>query len=283
VSASLHPDRADALAQQRWVLTGAAGTIGSSLRAGLADRVAELVLVDVVELAAVHPRERPRIADVCDLAAITAACADAHGIVHLAGIPVEADFAALAAVNVVGTYRVLEAARVAGAGRVVLASSNHATGMYPATATEPPLHPDMAVRPDSLYGVSKVAGEALGRMYADKLGLAVAAIRIGSFQPAPRNERELSTWLSPRDCLAAVLAAMTAPGLDFAAFYGVSRNARRWWDLAAGEALGYHPRDDAEEHAAGLTGVGGPYPFQGGSFADPAYTIERQRTERTAG
>lgn len=278
MSASLPPShRADCLAQQRWVLTGAAGTIGSALRAGLAERVAELVLVDVVQLAADHPREQPRIADVRDTAAITAACAGADGIVHLAGIPDETDFAALAAVNVVGTYRVLEAARVTGAGRVVLASSNHATGMYPATAGEPPLDPDRVVRPDSLYGVSKVAGEAVGRMYADKFGLAVAAIRIGSFQPTPRNERELSTWLSPRDCLAAVLAAMTAPGLRFAAFYGVSRNTRRWWDLAAGEALGYHPQDDAEEHAARLAGAGGAYPFQGGAFAEPGYTLERHR------
>jgi uronate dehydrogenase len=38
---------------------------------------------------------------------------------------------------------------------------------------------------------------------------------------------------------------------------GVSRNTRRWWSLAAGEAIGYHPKDDAEEHAAQIIAAHG--------------------------
>ena len=36
------------------------------------------------------------------------------------------------------------------------------------------------VRPDSLYGVSKVFGEALGRYYSERYGMRVICVRIGS-------------------------------------------------------------------------------------------------------
>ena len=132
----------------------------------------------------------------------------------------------------------------------------------------------MPMRPDGLYGVSKAAGEALGRMYAEKFGLKVASLRIGSFEETPRDHRQLSTWLSPADALAAFVAAMTAPNLTYAAIYVSSRNTRGWWELGAGEALGFDPRDDAERHAAGLGPVDAqPAPLQGGSHATAACTL----------
>jgi uronate dehydrogenase len=47
-----------------------------------------------------------------------------------------------------------------------------------------------------------------------------------------------------------VEASLTAPAPGFAVLYGISANTRAWWDLEPGRALGYEPRDDAEEHAA---------------------------------
>ena len=87
------------------------------------------------------------------------------------------------------------------------------------------------------------------------------------------------TWLSPDDCVAAFLAAMTAPGVRYATMYGVSRNTRRWWDLAAGQALGFEPHDDAERYAAELeSGIpADPSAVQGGAYAAPEYTVDRQR------
>jgi uronate dehydrogenase len=112
----------------------------------------------------------------------------------------------------------------------------------------------------------------------------IVSVRIGSFGVAPQDGRQLSTWLSPGDCLAAFVAAMTAPTLTYSTIYGVSRNKRRWWDLAAGQALGYEPRDDAEQYAAdvprGEPSPGGP---QGGCFASPAYTLDRQRQNHKQG
>jgi uronate dehydrogenase len=260
------------LAGQTWVLTGAAGRVATSLRPYLAARVGRLRLVDLVAVAPEHPHEESVAADVRDRPAIAAAVAGADGVLHLGGLADEAAFDALAEVNIVGVFNVLEAARRAGARRFVFASSNRLTGLY---ATDTLVTPDMPPRPDGLYGVSKVAGEALGRLYADKFGVSFVSVRIGSFEPAPQDERQLSTWLSPRDCRAAFRAAMTAPGVGYAAFYAVSDNARRWWDLAPGHALGFHPADDAERYAAGIATSGAPSPAgpQGGLYASPAYTL----------
>jgi uronate dehydrogenase len=265
------------LERETWVLTGAAGDIASSLRPELAARVGRLRLVDLEQAATTHPAEEAVVADVRDQDAIADAMIGADGVLHLAGIADEADFHDLAEVNILGTFHVLEAARRAGSRRFVYASSNRLTGFYPRTTR---VGPDMPPRPDTLYGASKVAGEALARLYADKFGLEVVCLRIGSFEDRPRDERHLSTWLSPADCLRAFLSAMTAPDLTYATFYAVSRNTRGWWDRAAGAALGFEPRDDAERHADDVvaeepaTPPDGP---QGGIYASPEYTLERQR------
>ena len=51
---------------------------------------------------------------------------------------------------------------------MVFASSNHAVGFYPRHHR---IGTDVTARPDSRYGVSKVFGEAVGALYADKHGL----------------------------------------------------------------------------------------------------------------
>jgi uronate dehydrogenase len=248
----------------RVLLTGAAGGIGSSLRGPLRAAAGELVLSDVAPLEAEAPNELVRPADLTDFAAVLAAAEGADAIVHLGGVPEEAPFETLAGPNLHGTYHVFEAARRVGAERVVFASSAHATGFYPVghrlVGTEP-------VRPDSLYGVTKAYGEALGRLYHDKFGLRVACLRIGAFGERPGDAVALSAWLSPADCARLVLACLTSPELRFAIVYGVSANQRSWWAAAPGARLGYSPRDDAEAYAAELTGeVEGP---QGGAFATP--------------
>ncbi len=270
------------LQDETWVLTGAAGRIGRRLRPALATMVRELRVVDAAQVQAQATGEVPTVADVCDQAAMDAVVEGAHGVLHLAGLSDEADFHDLIEVNVVGTQHMFEAARRQGVRRVVLASSNRLTGFYPRSVV---VDPEMPPRPDGFYGVSKVAMEALGRLYADKFGLEVASVRIGSFEEAPTDARQLSTWLSPTDCLAAFVAAMTTPGLTFTAFYAVSRNHRRWWDLAAGTAIGFDPQDNAEDHARAVSAVGrGPREAdprddgpQSGVYATPEFTLDRQR------
>ena len=62
--------------------------------------------------------------------------------------------------------------------RIVYASSNHAVGRTPRTVL---LGADVHGRPDTFYGVGKVAAEALLHLYVDRYGIDAVSTRIGSF------------------------------------------------------------------------------------------------------
>jgi uronate dehydrogenase len=260
VTSPSHGEPSTAGLPRRVLITGAAGAIGSCLREGLRGRVDELVLTDLREL---EPSTGERFiqADLVDRDAIQRIAEGVDAAIHLGGIPNEASFDDLLGPNFVGTFNLFEAARVNGLRRVVFASSNHATGFYPVeqrlTGADPP-------RPDTLYGVTKAYGEALGHLYADKFGLEVVCIRIGGFLDRPRQVRDLSTWLSPGDAVRLFAACLSAPGVGFRVVYGASANARLRWDLSAARELGYEPQDDAERYADEVEGEA--HDLHGGSF-----------------
>ncbi|MFG3344003.1 NAD-dependent epimerase/dehydratase family protein [Streptomyces sp. NPDC048018] len=255
-------------------MTGAAGTIGSVLREALRADAERLILVDRVPLRPAAPNEEVRAADLRDATAVAAALAGADAVLHLGGLPDEAPLPELLDTNVLGTHHVLEAARRTGIRRVVLAGSNRVTGFHLVGHLT---GPDEPVRPDGLYGVSKAAVEALGRLYADKFGLSVLCLRIGSFERVPTETRHLATWLSHRDAVGYVRAALAAPPVPgFTAVYAVSANTRRYWELPAPAALDYVPVDDAETHAADIPGAdlaADPAAPQGGPYARPECTL----------
>ena len=234
------------------LITGAAGRIGTWLRGGLPERGWSVRSLDVVPVPDERPGEQQVVADVTDLAAMVDATQGATAVVHLAGIATESTWPAISHANIEGTYCALEAARRAGVQRVVLASSNHATGYTPRPDGGLLREVDAPPRPDTYYGVAKVAMEALGSLYADRYGMDVVCLRIGSAFPEPSTVRMLATWLSPDDTVSLVEAALTAPSPGFSVVWGVSANTRNWWDLTAARALGFDPQDDAEVYAEAL-------------------------------
>jgi uronate dehydrogenase len=244
----------------RVLMTGAAGDIGSCLREGLRPLVNELVLTDLRPLAPVAG-ERFVQADLADRDEMLDAAEGVDAVIHLGGIPSEAPFDELLGPNVVGTFNVFEAARRNEVPRVVFASSNHAAGFYPVQET---LSGREAARPDTLYGVTKAYGEALGHLYVDKFGLDVVCIRIGGFLERPLQVRDLSTWLSHGDAVRLFVACLTAPDVGFRVVYGASANTRLRWDLSPARELGYEPQDDAERYAGEVAGE--PHEWHGGSF-----------------
>ena len=169
-------------------------------------------------------------------------------VVHLAGQAVEADWEVVLPLNIEGCYNVFEAARRGGVRRVVFASSNHAVGFH---RRERFLDDTVQPRPDTRYGVSKVFGEALGRLYADKYGLSVACLRIGTFRDPDRpvEARQLLTWLSHRDMVHLASRCIDHPDYHFAVVYGVSNNLRNRWDNSNVRWLGYRPQDDSGIYA----------------------------------
>lgn len=233
------------------LITGAAGEIGTVLRAGLSGRYALLRLADIRPCANIAAGEESIISDITDLEATVVAARGIDCIVHLAGVPREGPWDQILPKNIAGTCNVFEAARRNGVKRVVFASSNHVIGFHRVgTAVDEFAQP----RPDSRYGVSKVFGEAVGRLYADKHGLSVACLRIGSFRARPQSARELRTWISHRDTVQLVRCCIDAPAFRFIVVYGVSANDRSEWHDQTARRIGYRPEDNAETFAAELSG-----------------------------
>jgi len=233
----------------RVLITGAAGRIGGVLRERLKGRYALMRLLDIAPQQAAGPGEEVATCDLRDMAGVLQAMEGIDCVVHLAGIPTEAAWERILEANIAGCYNVFEAARMKGVKRVVFASSNHAVGFH---RREVDIHTDSPTRPDSRYGVSKVFGEALGRLYADKYGLSVACLRIGPFRipDKPAAERELMNWISHRDMAQLTRRCIEHPGYHFVVAYGVSNNKRNRWHNDRVAFLGYEPEDDAETYAA---------------------------------
>lgn len=272
-----HPDARPGR-NRRVLVTGAAGLVGRTACPGLNARGWSVRGLDGAPLDRVDGLDDAVVADIRDGAAMARAVRGVTAVVHLAGISSEAAFPEILATNIDGTYQVLEAARRAGVRRFVYASSNHAVGYTP--KGDEPVGVDVPPRPDTYYGVSKVFGEALGRLYADRYGMEFVALRIGSCIPEPTSLRHLATWLSMPDAVRLIHASLTAPDVDFAVAYGISANTRAWWDLSSARALGYLPVDDAERYAASIVAEHGePDPADpelvlvGGDFTGPKYDV----------
>lgn len=240
---------------QRLLITGAAGGMATLLRPRLARDGRVLRLLDLARIPSCSDGAEIVQGSITDPSALDAACAGVDAVLHLGGMSTEQEWPLILDVNINGTYQMLEAARRQGIKRVILASSNHAVGFLDTRSGEIPA--TAPPQPDTRYGVSKAAMEALGALYAERHGMDVIAIRIGSCFERPRDARMLATWLSPGDAARLVEACLTTPAPGFRLVWGVSRNTRRWVSLKEAEALGYAPLDDAERFAAELLAVQG--------------------------
>lgn len=258
----------------RILITGAAGSIGQVLTVGLADRGFDVVGFDRVPApdGNLLPWHTGDCADADAVAAVFAAQSSIgqslDAVAHLAGHPGEASLPDSLTSHTVTTAALLDAMVEHGVRRFVYAGSNHAVGRTP-RPRDGEITVEHRPRPDTFYGVGKVAAEAVMSLYADRYGLDAISCRIGSFGPEPTSVRHLSTWLSPGDCVRMFEAALTAPAPGYAVLYGISRNTRAWWDLEPGRALGYEPQDDAETFSSTIASrpedeaesafVGGPF------------------------
>lgn len=261
---------------KRLLITGAAGTLGRALTPQLREFAEILRLSDITPVPDTLPGDEVVQCDLGDAAAVDALVKDCDAILHLGGISVETPFAPILQANIIGLYNLYEAARAHGQPRILFASSNHTIGFYPQTER---LTADVPFRPDGLYGVSKVFGEAIARMYFEKFGQETALVRIGSCTAEPENHRMLASWFSRGDFLSLIRAVFTVPSLGCPVIWGASANDASWWDNSHLDWLGWTPKDNAEEYRARID-ASTPRPpadaplmkYQGGVFTQfPIY------------
>jgi len=164
----------------RWVVTGAAGFIGSHLAEALLDRGDEVLGVDCFTdyYDPALKEENARALEVrrIDLTEEPLELDGVDGVFHLAGQPGVRSFGEAFPLylrrNVLATQRVFESASEAGV-RVVFASSSSVYG----DAERYPTPEDTALQPISPYGITKLACERLAAAYAKSFGLDAVLLR----------------------------------------------------------------------------------------------------------
>ena len=172
------------LNEQKVVVTGGAGFIGSSLCKTLLEQGAQVTAFDnlysgKIDFIKDHIDEGLNFVegDIRDPNAIEKATMNCKIIFHLAAqtsVPFSMENPKEdSEINVIGTLNVLEAARKAGA-RMVFASSCAVYG-NPEKRPTPETYP---TKPIAFYGLTKLIGENYCRFYQESYGLEVVVLRI---------------------------------------------------------------------------------------------------------
>jgi len=239
------------------LLTGAGGYVGGAILDGLDDDYDWRLLYHN------PPPEEPdhpyMVGEITEPPDAREACEGVGAVIHLAGDPrPDAPWDSVLENNIHGTKVMFDAAVEAGVERFVYASSNHAVGHFE-TERKPDLYqPEDEFRldgtelprPGNFYGVSKAAGETLGRYYHDEHDLSVCCIRIGNLtegHPPIGYDRGQAMWLSYPDCAHLHACALEAD-YDYEVVYGISDNDRKYYSIErAREVLGYDPQDNSAE------------------------------------
>ena len=238
------------------LLTGAGGHVGRAVLEGLGDAYDWRLLYHN------PPAEEPDhpywTGEVEDPADVAPAAEGVGAIIHLAGDPrPSAPWDSVLANNIDGTHTIYEVAVEEGVEKVVYASSNHAVGAFETDERTPEMYRDddgflldgtELPRPGNKYGISKVAGEVIGRYFHDAHDVSVCNIRIGNLtedHPPVDYERGQAMWLSMRDCAHIHERALEAE-YGYEIVYGISDNDRKYYSIErAKEALGYEPMDNS--------------------------------------
>lgn len=157
------------------LLTGASGLIGRYVHRMLRERGDKVVAIDRIagdDVLACDLSEVHRLHELGSEAAAIIHCGAISGPMVARDNPY-----LIVQSNIVGTANILELARVKGMRRVVYCSSVSAFGNTPAGLDLVP--EDVVLKPTSVYGASKAAGEQLLEGYRQQHGVDSVSLRPG--------------------------------------------------------------------------------------------------------
>lgn len=231
------------------LITGAGGHLGRKLFDQLdADPAFDVSGLDIRD--AGHPRIH--VADLADGEAWAAYLDGVDVVVHFAGDrEPTASWDSAIRNNMDATLELYHHAVAKGVKRVVLASSNWVHGDK--RFTDDRLTSDTPPGPVNAYGMSKLFCERTGEYFARHYGLSVICLRIGwtqwtnNNQPGPhmamgRWGQEM--WLSDRDFLNGMIAAISVKDVMFSALNLMSNNTSMRWDMSETQkVIGFIPQD----------------------------------------
>ncbi len=187
----------------RYLVTGAAGFIGSQLLRTLLERGHDATgwdaYTDYYDPALKEENARDLPVERVDIAEDDLPLSGLDGIFHLAGQPGVASFGEVFSIyvrqNLLASQRLFEAAAAAGT-RVILASSSSIYG----NAETYPTPEDTQPAPIAPYGITKLACEHLAHAYGSEFGLDVVAVRYFTiYGPRQRPDMAFTKMVS---CLA---------------------------------------------------------------------------------
>lgn len=229
------------------LLTGPGGRVGPHLLPSFNERY-DLRLLDIKPI---EGFPNTVITDLTDPEALNRAVEGIDVIVHLAAQADEAPFhEKLLQPNIVGVYNLFEAAHKAGVRRIVFASTVQAVG----AASRGTIQANDVPHPSSVYGATKVWGEALGSYFHDRHGMEFVVVRLGGFQPydspvirESRNWKDI--WLSPRDCIEVFQRCVEGLNLKHEIIFATSITVfERMSRTPMKELLDYEPVDNVKDY-----------------------------------
>ena len=179
----------------RVLITGAVGVLAQTIIGMLPEEHSyDLRLTDMAPLDTPHEFVP---ADLSDAASVAGLCEGIDQVLHVAAIHPWKPYTPQQYVdlNIKGTHNIVAEAARAGVGRFILTSSVAAMGYDVAPDAPLPFDETRPCRPyDSLYSVSKHAGEQFCHLYHQTAGLNWLALRPGTF--IPREESDPAYGLS---------------------------------------------------------------------------------------
>lgn len=172
----------------RILVTGAAGVLGQTITALLEPLGYSLKLTDLMPLQTAHEFVA---VDLSDQAQTKGLCDGIDQVLHVAAIHPWKPYTSqqYLDLNIKGTHNIVADASRAGVQRLIYTSSVAAMGYDVSSDSPLPFDENRPCRPyDSLYSLSKHAGEQICRLYAETAGLRWLALRPGTFIPRDASD-----------------------------------------------------------------------------------------------